>query len=264
MCAAIRARRHRRARSAGRRRRCHLVPLRVQARSSTKVSRPCRRPIHDIAGWFECLLGLVGVVAMATAFRYYFVSWLGERTVADIRLAVHRTCCACPPASSRRTVPPRSLRGSRSTRRSSNRSSAPRSPSRSAMPCMALACIVILFALAAEACAPDASLGVAGPRPPSPSSAGGVRAISTRSQDRIANVGDRNQRGPRRDEDRPGLQPAGSRGDALRGRRSRACSRPPSAGSSSAHHYRDRDLHHLRIDHRGHLARARSKSRRVG
>src|SRR5690242_12976855 len=45
---------------------------------------------HDIARWFEYLLLLVGVLALATAVRFYFVSWLGERTVADIRLAVHR------------------------------------------------------------------------------------------------------------------------------------------------------------------------------
>src|SRR3954452_2076449 len=45
---------------------------------------------RDIARWFEYLLLLVGVMALATAVRYYFVSWLGERTVADIRLAVHR------------------------------------------------------------------------------------------------------------------------------------------------------------------------------
>src|SRR3954464_8209806 len=45
---------------------------------------------RDIARWFEYLLLLVGVLAMATAIRYFFVSWLGERTVADIRLAVHR------------------------------------------------------------------------------------------------------------------------------------------------------------------------------
>ena len=30
------------------------------------------------------------MLAVFTAVRYYFVSWLGERTVADIRLAVHR------------------------------------------------------------------------------------------------------------------------------------------------------------------------------
>ena len=45
---------------------------------------------RDIARWFEYLLLLVGVMALATATRFYFVSWLGERTVADIRLAVHR------------------------------------------------------------------------------------------------------------------------------------------------------------------------------
>src|SRR4051794_41736220 len=36
---------------------------------------------RDIARWFEYLLMLVGVMALATAVRYYFVSWLGERTV---------------------------------------------------------------------------------------------------------------------------------------------------------------------------------------
>src|SRR3954467_11465256 len=43
----------------------------------------------DIARWFEYLLLLVAVMALATAIRFYFVSWIGERTVADIRLAVH-------------------------------------------------------------------------------------------------------------------------------------------------------------------------------
>src|SRR5438045_9572593 len=45
---------------------------------------------RDIARWFEYLLLLVAVMATATALRFYFVSWLGERTVADIRLAVTR------------------------------------------------------------------------------------------------------------------------------------------------------------------------------
>ena len=51
----------------------------------------------DIARWFEYLLMLVGVMALATAVRYYFVSWLGERTVADIRLAVHRNLLRLSP-----------------------------------------------------------------------------------------------------------------------------------------------------------------------
>src|SRR5881397_2756137 len=50
-----------------------------------------------IAGWFEGLLGAVALMALATAFRYYFVSWMGERTVADIRLAVHRNLLRLSP-----------------------------------------------------------------------------------------------------------------------------------------------------------------------
>ena len=51
----------------------------------------------DIARWFEYLLMLVGMMALATAVRFYFVSWLGERTVADIRLAVHRNLLRLSP-----------------------------------------------------------------------------------------------------------------------------------------------------------------------
>ena len=50
-----------------------------------------------IARWFEYLLLLVVVLALATATRFYFVSWLGERTVADIRLAVHRNLLRLAP-----------------------------------------------------------------------------------------------------------------------------------------------------------------------
>ena len=52
---------------------------------------------QSIAPWFELLLGIVVVLAVFTAVRYYFVSWLGERTVADIRLAVHRNLLRLSP-----------------------------------------------------------------------------------------------------------------------------------------------------------------------
>lgn len=52
----------------------------------------------DIARWFQYLLMIVAVMAVATAFRFYFVSWLGERTVADIRLAVNRNLLRQSPA----------------------------------------------------------------------------------------------------------------------------------------------------------------------
>lgn len=46
--------------------------------------------VDDIGRWFEYLLLIVGILAVASASRYYFVSWLGERVVADIRMAVQR------------------------------------------------------------------------------------------------------------------------------------------------------------------------------
>ena len=52
----------------------------------------------DIGRWFEYLLFLVVVMALATAARFYAISWLGERVVADIRLAVHRNLLRQSPA----------------------------------------------------------------------------------------------------------------------------------------------------------------------
>ena len=42
----------------------------------------------DPAPYFYLLLGIVVVIGVSTAFRFYFVSWLGERVVGDIRVAV--------------------------------------------------------------------------------------------------------------------------------------------------------------------------------
>ena len=42
----------------------------------------------SIEEWFVRLLLIVCVLALGTALRFYYVSWLGERVVADIRLAV--------------------------------------------------------------------------------------------------------------------------------------------------------------------------------
>jgi ATP-binding cassette, subfamily B, bacterial len=52
----------------------------------------------DIARWFEYLLGIVVVLAVATAFRFYFVSWLGERVVADVRIAVQNNLLRLSPS----------------------------------------------------------------------------------------------------------------------------------------------------------------------
>jgi ATP-binding cassette, subfamily B, bacterial len=54
--------------------------------------------VPDISIWFELLLGCVAIMAVATALRFYFVSWLGERVVADIRMAVQRNLLRLSPS----------------------------------------------------------------------------------------------------------------------------------------------------------------------
>ena len=51
----------------------------------------------DIARWFRYLLLIITVLALGTAVRFYSVSWLGERVVADIRLAVQRNLLRLSP-----------------------------------------------------------------------------------------------------------------------------------------------------------------------
>jgi ATP-binding cassette subfamily B protein len=142
----------------------------------------------DIARWFEYLLFLVAVMALATAVRFYFVSWLGERTVADIRLAVHRNLLRLSPGffeenrpaeiTSRITVDTTIIEQVVGT----TVSVALRNT------ILGFACVAILFALAPKlaglillgALVVVAPIAILGRR---------VRAISTRSQDRIADVG---------------------------------------------------------------------------
>ena len=52
----------------------------------------------DIDRWFQYLFVVVVVMAIATAFRFYFVSWLGERVVADVRIAVQRNLLRLAPS----------------------------------------------------------------------------------------------------------------------------------------------------------------------
>ena len=143
---------------------------------------------RDIARWFQYLLMLVGVMAIATAVRYFFVSWLGERTVADIRLAVHRNLLRLSPGffeenrpaeiTSRITVDTTIIEQVVGTTVSVALRNA----------VLSVACVVILFALAAKlallilvgALLVVVPIAILGRR---------VRAISTRSQDRIADVG---------------------------------------------------------------------------
>jgi len=52
----------------------------------------------EIGRWFGYLLILIATMALATAFRFYFVSWLGERVVADLRVALLRNLVRLSPS----------------------------------------------------------------------------------------------------------------------------------------------------------------------
>ena len=74
-----------------------MATLAIPAGFKTIVDRGFSAGNGDIAPYFQGLLVVVGVLAIATAFRFYFVSWLGERVVADIRLAVQRNLLRLAP-----------------------------------------------------------------------------------------------------------------------------------------------------------------------
>jgi len=56
-----------------------------------------RGGISHIDTVFYGLFGMVVLLAVATAVRFYFVSWLGERTVADLRVDVQRNLLRLAP-----------------------------------------------------------------------------------------------------------------------------------------------------------------------
>lgn len=51
----------------------------------------------DIDPYFRYLLMIVAVLAISTAMRFYFVSWIGERVIADIRIAVQKNLLRLAP-----------------------------------------------------------------------------------------------------------------------------------------------------------------------
>jgi ATP-binding cassette, subfamily B, bacterial len=53
--------------------------------------------VDAIARWFRYLLLIVGILGAGTAVRFYSVSWLGERVIADIRLKVQNNLLRLSP-----------------------------------------------------------------------------------------------------------------------------------------------------------------------
>jgi len=143
---------------------------------------------RDIARWFEYLLLLVGAMALATAVRFYFVSWIGERTVADIRLAVHRNLLRLSPGFFEENRPAEIT--SRITVDTTIIEQVVGTTVSVALRNLILgtACVAILFALAPKL-AGMMLLGVPLIVVPITFLGRRVRQVSTRSQDRIADVG---------------------------------------------------------------------------
>jgi ATP-binding cassette subfamily B protein len=54
--------------------------------------------VHALGEWFLILFVIVAVLGLGTAMRFYFVSWLGERVVADIRMKVQGNLLSMPPS----------------------------------------------------------------------------------------------------------------------------------------------------------------------
>ena len=144
--------------------------------------------MRDIARWFEYLLLLVSVMALATAVRFYSVSWLGERTVADIRLAVHRNLLRLSPGFFEENRPAEIT--SRITVDTTIIEQVVGTTVSVALRNLVLGvvCTAILFALAPKLAA-MMLLGVPLVIAPIVYLGRKVRQVSTRSQDRIADVG---------------------------------------------------------------------------
>jgi ATP-binding cassette subfamily B protein len=120
--------------------------------------------------------------------RFFFVSWVAERTVADLRTAVHRNLLRLPPKWFEENRPPRSPRGSPRTPRSSSRWSARPCPSALRNFLTGFGGIIYLFTLAPKIAA-FLIVGIPLVVLPIVWLGGRVRQLSRSSQDRVADIG---------------------------------------------------------------------------
>jgi ATP-binding cassette subfamily B protein len=72
-----------------------IIPARVKSMVDQGFGH--QSDVVHINSVFYQLFVLVAILAVATAIRFYFVSWLGERTVADFRIAVQRNLLRLAP-----------------------------------------------------------------------------------------------------------------------------------------------------------------------
>ena len=234
-----------------------------QARHRQRLRPRRRERASDIAPWFEVPAAIVAMMAVRLPSAIYFVSWLGERTVADIRLAVHRNLLRLSPGffeenrpaeiTSRITVDTTIIEqvvGTTVSVALAQRWS------------WRIGCVVDHVRARAQACRTDAARDPGRarpdrlPRPARPCDLDPKPGPHCRRRHR-------HQRGAWRDEDRAGLQPAEARSARASATRSSASSRPPSGASLHPRvHDRDDHLPDVRRDRPGHLARRNRRRRR--
>ena len=142
----------------------------------------------DIGRWFQYLLFLVVVMAFATAARFFLISWLGERVVADLRLKVHRNLLRQSPSFFEENRPAEIT--SRITVDTTIIEQVVGSSVSVALRnfIMGVGCAAMLFVLAPKLAA-MLILGLPLVLGPVLLLGRKVRAVSARSQDRIADVG---------------------------------------------------------------------------
>jgi ATP-binding cassette subfamily B protein len=175
---------------------CALLALLVAALSTLYIPNSFRLIIDKgfargggaIGPWFEHLLVAVLVMAVATAFRFYFVSWLGERVVADVREAVQRNLVRLAPSFFEENRP--SEIASRLTADTTIIEQVVGTTISVALRnlVMGLGGVIYLFALAPKLAA-MLLFGIPAVIVPLTVLGRRVRAISRQSQDRIADVG---------------------------------------------------------------------------
>ncbi len=78
---------------------CALIALIVAAGATLAIPQGLKTIVDrgfsqgsdpaSITPFFFAMLAIVSILGVATAVRFYFVSWIGERVVADMRRAVH-------------------------------------------------------------------------------------------------------------------------------------------------------------------------------
>ncbi|WP_374588422.1 ABC transporter transmembrane domain-containing protein [Novosphingobium sp.] len=144
--------------------------------------------VAEIGRWFRYLLLIVAVLGLGTAVRFYFVSWLGERVIADIRLKVQDNLLRLSPGFFEENSP--NEIASRMTSDTALIEQVVGTTVSVALRnlIMAIGGVAILFSLAPKLTA-GLLVGIVGVLFPLLAFGRRIRTISRTSQDRVADIG---------------------------------------------------------------------------